>query len=128
MDRIRFVMHREQRILLLDFTGCGPEEVADIADQVPELVTQEPEGSVRALADFTGAEFNRDAVERIKVATAIDRQYVQRAAWVLDDNLPKTLYDSVRTFSGRDFPVFATREEALNYLVGDSQEHSQTSQ
>lgn len=125
MDRIRFVTHREQRVLLLDFTGCGPEEVAEIADQVPELVTQEPEGSVRVVADFTGAEFNRDAVERIKVATAIDKRHIQRAAWVLDHNLPKALYDSVRTFTGREFPVFATREEALDYLTGDNQEQSE---
>jgi len=118
MDRIRFVTHRDRRILLLDFTGCTPEEVAQISDQAPGVVTQEPRGSVRVVADFTGAEFNRDAVERIKVATAIDKPHVQRAAWVLDENLPKALYDSVRSFSSRDFPVFATRQEALDYLAG----------
>ena len=124
MDRIRFVTHRDQRILLLDFTGCNPEEVAEISDEVPDLVTQEPEGSVRALADFTGAEFDREAVERIKVATAIDKRHIKRAAWVLDHNLDKTLYESIRTFTGRDFPVFGTREEALDYLVSEGNEAS----
>ena len=117
MDRIRFVTHRGQRILLLDFTGCTAEEVAAIADQVPEIVTQEPLGSVLAVADFSGAEFDRDAVERIKIATAFDRPHIKRAAWVLTENLPKTLFDSIRSFSARDFPVFATRDEALDYLV-----------
>jgi hypothetical protein len=117
MDRIQFITHRGQRILLLDFTGCTPQQVAEISDQVPALVTQEPIGSVCAVADFTGAEFSREAVERIKIATAIDKRHIKRAAWVLDHNLPQTLYDSVRTFTTRDFPVFATREEALNYVV-----------
>jgi len=27
------------------------------------------------------------------------------------------LYDSIRSFSAREFPVFATREQALEYLV-----------
>jgi hypothetical protein len=116
-ERIRYISHGEHRVLLLDFTNCTPEQVAEIADHVPALVTQEPAKSVLVVADFTGAEFTREAVERIKVATAIDRPYIKRAAWVLDANMPKAMYDSVRTFSARDFPVFSTREEALQHLV-----------
>ena len=118
MDRVQFMSYRDHRILLLDFTNCNPQEVGEISDQVPALVTQEPTASVCVLADFTGAEFSREAVERIKVATAIDKAHIKRTAWVLDHNMPKALYDSVRIFSGRDFPVFSTREEALEYLVG----------
>ena len=117
MDRIRFVTHRDQRILLLDFTGCSAQEVAAIADRAPEIVTREPLASLLTLADFAGAEFSREAVERIKVATALDRPHVKRSAFVLSENLPKALYDSIRTFSAREFYVFATREEALDYLV-----------
>ena len=117
MDRIRFVTHRGQRILLLDFAGCTAEEVAAISDQVPEIVTQEPTGSVLVVADFAGAEFSRDAVERIKIATALDRPHIKRAAWVRTENLPKALYDSIRRFSARDFPIFDSREEAMDYLV-----------
>lgn len=117
MNRIRFVTHRNQRILLLDFSGCTAEEVAEMSDHVPAIVTQEPTGSVLVVADFAGAEFSRDAVERIKVATALDRPHIKRAAWVRTENLPKTLYDSIRSFSAREFPVFATREEAMEYLV-----------
>jgi hypothetical protein len=117
MDRIRFVTHREQRILLLDFTGCSAEEVAALADRIPEVVTREPAGSVLAVGDFKDAEFSRDAVERIKIATALDRPHIKRAAWVLTANLPKALFDSIRSFSAREFPVFDTREEALDYIV-----------
>lgn len=117
MDRIRFVTHREQRVLLLDFAKCTAEEVAELADEVPDVVTREPEGTVLALADFSGTEFSRDAVEHIKVATAIDRPHIKRAAWVCAEKLPKALYDSIRNFSGRDFPIFESREAALDYLV-----------
>jgi len=117
VDRIRFVTHRGQRVLLLDFTNCNAEEVAAIADQAPAIVTQEPSGSVLALSDFSGAEFTRETMEHIKVSTAYDRAYVKRAAWVLTENLPKALYDSVRSFSAREFPVFPTLQEALDYLT-----------
>lgn len=117
MDRIRFVTHRDQRILLLDFTNCSADDVTTISEHVPGLVRGEPVGSVLVLADFTGAEFNREAVEEIKIATAMDRPHIKRAAWVLSHNLPKTLYDSICNFSARDFPVFETREAAMDYLV-----------
>jgi len=74
---------------------------------------------VRAVADFSGAEFDRTAIEHIKIAMAFDRAHVKRAAWVLTENLPKALYDSVRQFTAREFPVFLTREEALDYVAGD---------
>jgi hypothetical protein len=117
VDRIQFVTHHGQRILLLDFTGCTPEEIGAISDQAPAIVTKEPPDSVLAVADFSGAEFSREAVEHIKIATAFDRGHVKRAAWVLTENLPKTLFDSIRSFSAREFPVFGTRQEALDYLV-----------
>lgn len=117
MDRIRFITHREQRILLLDFTDCTPEEVAEVADHVPDTVTQEAPNSVLLLADFSRAAFNRGAFERVKVAAALDRPHLKRSAWVLTENLPQALQDSVRSFSARDIPIFPTREKALDYLV-----------
>ncbi len=117
MDRIRVVMYRDQTVLLVDCTNCSAEEVSRMCDLVPPVVTSEPLGSVRLLADFTGVEFSRQAVERLKIATAYNRAHIKRAAWVLSENLPKALYDSIRTFSAREIPVFATREEAMNYLV-----------
>jgi len=44
---------------------------------------------------------------------------LKKAAWVLTENLPRALYESIRMFSGRELPTFATREEALEYLVGE---------
>ncbi len=122
MERIRFVTHRGQRVLLVDYTNCKPEEVAEIADEAPPIIIKEPAGSVLLVADFTGAEFTRETVEHIKVAAAIDKRYLKRDAWVLDHNLPKALYDSIRTFSTRELPIFSTREAALDYLVPEQSE------
>jgi hypothetical protein len=117
VDRVRFITHREQRILLVDCTDCTPDEVAGIADRLPEIVTQEPLGSLLALGDFTRAQFTREAVEHLKIAAAFHRAHLKRSAWVLTENLPKALYDSICSFSAREIPTFATRDEALDYLV-----------
>ena len=117
MERIRFIEHKGQRVLLLDFRNCSPDEVILVSSQARPLIAQEAKNSVLVLADFTGAQFSRDAVNRIKEVTAMDRPFVKRAAWVGTENLPKVFYDAIRTFSVREFPVFKTREAALDYLT-----------
>lgn len=117
MDRIRFITHREQRILLVDCSHCTAAEIAAMSDRLPEFVTREPLGSVLLVGDFTGAQFSREAVEHIKIATVFDRPHLKRSAWVVTENLPKAFYDSIRSFSARQIPTFATREEAMEYLV-----------
>ena len=120
-QRVRFITHRDQRVLLVDCTDCPAEQVGKIADEVPVLVTGEPPRSVLLLADFSGAKFSKDSVEHLKIATVFDRAHLKRAAWVLNENLPKTLLDSIRTFSQREIPIFKTREEALQYLFSQKE-------
>ncbi len=117
MERIRFIEHHGRRILLVDLTNCGPDEIAGLANEVPVYVTREPDGSVLLLADFTNSKVTREAVERVKIAAAIDRRHVKRSAWVFNGNIPKPIHDSVQAFSSRDIPKFETREDAIEYLV-----------
>jgi hypothetical protein len=117
MERIRFITHQQQRILLVDGSGCDANQLLDLVDEVPEHVTAEPPGSVLLLGDFTDTKFTRDVVERLKIAAALDRQHVKRSAWVFNGNIPKPLHDAVQTFSSRDIPKFESREAAMEYLV-----------
>jgi hypothetical protein len=119
MDRISYVTHRNQRVLLVDCSDCSPEELAAVIDEVPKHVTREPLGSVLALGDFSRSVFNKETVEHLKLAAVFDRPHLKKSAWVLTENLPKTLFDSIRSFSGREIPTFATCEEALEFLVSD---------
>ena len=116
-ERLRYIEHAGKRILLADVSGCNSEQLIRCIDAVPQYVTKLPEHSVLLLGDLTGTEFTREIVEHMKIAAVFDRPHIAKAAWVLSDNLPKVLMDSIRTFSARDIPVFATREQALDYLV-----------
>ena len=117
MERIRVISHGGQNVLLVDCSECSPDEVAKIADQVPAAVAAQPSGTVLLLADFTNSQLSRDAIERIKVAAVFNSQHLKRSAWVLTGNLPKSAHSVVERFSTRNIAVFATRDEALAYLV-----------
>lgn len=124
-DRVRFITHHGQRILLVDFRGCTALQVATICDLVPSYVTPEPRGSVLILADFTDAQVDRDAVEHLKKAMVYDRPHIRRSAWIGAAAFPKAFYDNVKAFTVREFPIFQSREQALAYLVGEDQEDTQ---
>ncbi|HXZ26921.1 MAG TPA: hypothetical protein VEG08_02860 [Terriglobales bacterium] len=117
MERIQFVEHKGKQILVIDFTGCGPQEIMMISTAVKEVIARQAKGSVLALADFTGARVNKDAVTRIKEVTTFDAPYVKRAAWVGIESLPETYFKAIQTFSNREFVPFQSRTEALDWLV-----------
>ena len=117
MDHVRFITHQRRQILFIDLTNCAAEEVIERLTEVQRMVTAQPPNSVLTLGDFTGAEFSRAAVIRMKEVAVFDRPYVKRAAMVGADHLPRVFYDALKTFSRREFPRFQTREEAMDWLI-----------
>jgi len=118
-DRMRFIAHRGKNILLVDMSHCSAAEVKRISELVPKFVTTHPKGSLLLLADFSGAEFDRETLAIMKESAVFDRPHLKKSAWVGTDNLPKVFYENLKVFSQRDLPTFKTREEALDWLVKD---------
>lgn len=118
-DRIRFITHKGKQILFVDLSHCKAAEVEKISQLVPSYVTAQPRGSVLLLADLTGAEFDKQAVTRIKEGAVFDRPHIKRSAWFGTESLPKVFYENIKSFTQRDLPTFKTREEALDWLVKD---------
>jgi hypothetical protein len=116
-DRIRSVTHKGKQILLVDLSHCTAAEVEKICILVPSYVTSQPRGSVLIVGDFTGAQFSREAITRIKESAVFDRPFIKRSAWVGTESLPKVFFENIKSFSQRELPTFKTREEALDWLV-----------
>jgi hypothetical protein len=118
-ERIRFISHEKKQILLVDFSNCSAVEVEKIARAVPDYVTAQPRGSVLVLSDFTRASFDQEAIRTMKESAIFDKPYIKKFAWVGAEHVPEAFGDSLKSFSRREFPTFNTRQEALDWLVGD---------
>jgi hypothetical protein len=118
-ERIRFITHQGKRVLLVDISNCSAAELLKVSRSVPLEVTSQPRGSVLLLADFTGAEFDREAITSMKESAVFDRPHLKKSAWVGTENLPRVFYENIKIFSQRELPTFKTREEALDWLVKD---------
>lgn len=118
-ERIRFIRHRGQPVLMVDVSNCSSAEMIELSRVVPTYLSEQPKNSVLLLADFTGAKVDKAAFESMKQAAVFDRPHLKRSAWVGTEGLPKVFYENLKAFSQRDLPIFKTREEALDWLVAD---------
>ena len=120
MERIEFVDHKGKQVLMVDITGCTPQEVILLATAVRNVVTSQPKGSVRLLADFTGAQFNKDVITRLKEGTVADAPYIRKSAWIGTESIPAAHFEALKAFSSkREFVWFPTRAAALEWLAED---------
>jgi hypothetical protein len=116
-ERVRFIKHKGQDILVIDFSNRSSKEMLLLLDLVLASVKRHAPGSLLTLADFTGTHIDKKVAERAKEVLVLDRPYVKKSAWVGTQNLPHVFYENFKSFSQRDFPIFATREEAMDWLV-----------
>lgn len=118
-DRIHFIEHKGKQILLIDCSSLNAQQMLLLVDHVRITVAQHARESLLTLGDLTGAEVNRMVATRIKEVLTLDRPYVKKTAWVGTEHIPKALMKSFYIFSRREIVTFATREEAMDWLVKD---------
>lgn len=116
-ERIRFISHEGKKILLVDFSNCAADEVEKITRAVPDYVTVQPRSSVLILTNFAGAAFDRDALRAMKETAVFDKPFVKKSALIGAESLPQQFYEDMKSFARRELPIFASREEALAWLV-----------
>jgi hypothetical protein len=119
-DRIHFIEHKGKRILLCDFSNATASQMQLLLEHLRITVAQHAHESLLTFADFAGAEIDRSVATRMKEVLTLDRPFVKRTAWIGTEKIPHALMEGFHTFSQRNIATFKTREEALDWLVGES--------
>jgi hypothetical protein len=115
-ERIRFIEHKGQQILLLDFSLATASQMLSLLTRVQTTVAQQDPKSVLILADYTGAEIDHKVVMKIKEVLTLDRPFVKKAAWLGTEHMHATI-ENLHMFSRRETVTFTTQEAALEWLV-----------
>jgi hypothetical protein len=116
-ERLHFIKHKGHAIFVIDLSHCTAKEMLLLADLIQADVSRHAPGSMLTLADFTGAQFDKDVATRIKEVLARDRPFVKKSAWIGTETLPHVFYEHFKSFSQRELPTFQTRDEAMDWLV-----------
>ena len=118
-NRLHFVKHKGHAILVADVSHCSAKEALLLMEMVRTTVARQEPGSVLILANFEGAQIDKQVATRLKEVLVLDRPYVKRAAWIGTESLPHIFYEHFKSFSQRELPTFKSREEALDWLVAE---------
>ena len=118
-DRIHFIEHKGTQILLFDFSHTTVQQMQLLLEHVRITVAQHARESLVTLADYTGATVDHAVATKIKEVLTLDRPFVKKTAWVGTESIPHAFMENFETFSQREIVTFKTREEAMDWLVGD---------
>jgi hypothetical protein len=118
-ERISFFTHQGKSIMFIDFRHCEPKDVLPLLNQIQTTVARHERKSLLILTDMTDAHLDRTGAQRMKEVLVLDTPYVKRSAWIGFQSIPKVYIDNFKSFSHRELTSFATREEALEWLVAE---------
>ena len=126
MERVRFIQHSGQRVLLIDYSGLADEsDFLALIERRKQIVDAEPPQSLLTLTDVTNAHCTRNVLEAMKLAGVMDRPHLKRAAIVGTDSVfPQGTSNAIESFTARHWARFQTRDVALDWLVSDAEANS----
>ncbi len=119
MGRICFTQYKGKDILIEDFSNLYPgKEFLETIATAQKLITSQPPNSVLAILDATNAHYDMEIITAMKGFVRANSPYIRSSAVVGVNGLLHIALQALSTASGRSFPVFNSREAALEYLAG----------
>lgn len=120
--RVRFLLHRQRRILLYDFTNLPDTgDALELIAYARKIAAQQPPQSLFTLTDISNSHYDRKVTAALQELAKHNKPYVIAGAAVGVGGLQKVVFRSILTFSGRkNISLFDSREEALNWLAAFS--------
>jgi len=127
LKRVQFIEHLGQEILLTDLSGLIEGEILPVLAEAASVIRACPPKSLLTLTDIsqttltlrtaTGA-YDRVEAEGIRSSVAGNAEFVRVSAVVTgNDEGKRVIMEFLNRLGGREFAVFVTREEALEWLV-----------
>jgi hypothetical protein len=117
MRRVYFLEPEEQRVLLVDLSGCTPHELLGTIAEAQRVIGEQPQASLRTLTDVTDCSFDQKTTEALRAYTAHNRPFVRAAAVVGAVGLKWIVVSALARLTGRKFHLFSDRKAALDFLA-----------
>ena len=111
------VMHNNKSIIVMDYTKCTKAELLNRVQEVMFWIKKQPLNSLLTVTDVSNQHFDNDVIETFKKLAVHNKPYVKAGAIIGITGLVKIAYTVIMKFSGRNMPIFNTREEAMDWLV-----------
>lgn len=115
--KVQWITHNGKQILFTDYNGVkSQDEMIEILYESNEAIKNAP-GKVLSLIDSTNATVGPDFLQAAKEQGKELMYKIDKTAMVGVTGLKAMLLKGYNMFTGMDMIPFATKEDALEYLV-----------
>jgi hypothetical protein len=117
--RSEWIEYKEKKIFLQDFSKLFYNSSAVIAElnEVQQIVTSQPKGSVLVLTDIRDTNVGKDVLPTMNAASAATKDYVKKTAVLGVTGAKRKLADLLTTLTGQPLKYFDDIEAAKDWLV-----------
>jgi hypothetical protein len=116
-ERLQFVIHQGQKVLVLDLTNGKKADIVDVIAKATPIVRSAELGSLLTLTDVTHVAVQDVGKTALIEFVAGNKPYVKAAAVTGVSDLAKAILATTRLLTGRAIMAFDSRKEALDWLV-----------
>lgn len=117
MPKVEIINHRGKNIVYTDLANAGVADFPSVLEDATKAIVSNPQGSVLTVTDVTDAKYNRETVRIMNNYVAFISPYLKAGAVVGVTGLKKVVYDAIMQFYKVKYPLFATVEQACDWLV-----------
>jgi hypothetical protein len=112
--------YKSKNIFCLDITDLQMKDVQEIqkhVEQAKQKIGKQPAKSVLHITNVTHTGFNTSVTNIIKEYALHNTPYIKASAIVGMTGLQKIIYTAIKAFTGRNFFLADTMDEAKEWLV-----------
>lgn len=117
MKPVESIVHKGKSIIVIDISGCNPDEVSMTINEASKKISVLPPKSGLILTDVTATIYNQTTSNYIKDFSSKNTPFVKASAVVGADGLREVLLKTVAMITKREIKPFGTRAEAMDWLA-----------
>jgi hypothetical protein len=117
MGSVTSLTHKGKTIVVIDLSGCQPDETLKIIAEAKPVIAKLAPKSGLVVTEVKGSKYTKEVAEAIKGLVSHNTSYLKGSAVVGAEGAALILLQTVIFISRRELKTFAKREEAFDWLV-----------
>ena len=119
MKRVEVLNYKDREIVYINFSDLEIKDFDEFKatiEDAKKIVKNYPPASAYTLVNFTNLRFSAEFLSELKELTLHNKPYVKSGAVFGVKGLQKVVFDSVMKLTGRNLPIFNSKEEGMDWL------------
>ena len=119
MKRVEVLNYKDREIVYINFSDLEMKDFDEFKatiEDAKKIVKNYPPASAYTLVNFTNLRFSAEFLSELKELKLHNKQYVKSGEVFGVKGLQKVVFDSVMKLTGRNLPIFNSKQEGMDWL------------